>query len=181
VGGGSGSPAYSEGLRQESGSNQADGAASRGQQPGLAQQFSDFGLKGEAFLVAHVGEAEWLQIALRGTHWEQHRGLPAYRTGAEVHGQVYGHSLIEAIGKFKQASGGRNPEHLGPELAAIFQLNCRGHGSPQIDARGTDFSSGVGEVGHYEFHYATRREIAHITKAGGYARIWKMEFVQLLS
>jgi hypothetical protein len=45
-------------------------------------------------------------------------------------------------------------------------LNCRGNGSPQIDARGTDFSSGVGEIGHYEFNYATRREITHITKAG---------------
>jgi hypothetical protein len=103
---------------------------------------------------------------LCGAHGEQHRGLPAYRAGAEVQGQVYGYALVEAIGKFKQASGGRKPEHRGPELPAIFKLNCRGNGSPQIDARGTDFSSGVGEIGHYEFNYATRREITHITKAG---------------
>jgi len=68
--GGSGRPAESEGLRQQSRPDQAEGTASRCQQPGLPQQFSDFGLKCETIFVAHVGEAEGLQIALRGAHWE---------------------------------------------------------------------------------------------------------------
>ena len=83
-----------------------------------------------------------------------------------MQGQVYGNSLVQAIGQLKQASGGRNPEHLGPELPSIFQLNCRGNSSPQIDARRADFSSVVGEVGHYDSTMLTRPEIAHITKAG---------------
>ena len=70
--------------------------------------------------------------------------------------QVDGDSLVEAVGQFEQASGGRNPERLSPELAAVFELNRRGDRVPQTDARGSDFASLVGEVGHNDFNYLTQ-------------------------
>ena len=57
-------------------------------------------------------------------------------------------SFIQAVGQFEQAPGGRNPQGFGPELAPVFELNRGRDRLPKTDARGTDFSSGVGEVGH---------------------------------
>ena len=82
-----------------------------------------------------------------------------------MHGQADRYSLIEALGQFEQPSGNRNPKRLGPELAAIFQLDCGGNGSPQVGARSTDFSSCLGDVGHYD-QLCHAAEAVHITKAG---------------
>ena len=87
-----------------------------------------------------MGEAERLQIALPRPHRKQSRCLGADGAGAQVQGQVYGNSLVEAGGQFEQPSGDRNPKGLGPEFSSIFELNGCGGSFPQVDARGADFS-----------------------------------------
>ena len=148
---------------------------------GLLEQFSDFSLQGETLFLPKIGESKRLQIALRSPDRKQHGRFASYRAGAQMHSQADGDSLVEAGGQFEQPSSNRNPEHLGPELASIFELNRRGSGSPQVNARGADFSSGVGEVGHYKFNYVTELDAVHITKAGPQDRIQEMESVQQLS
>src|SRR5580704_4613392 len=83
-----------------------------------------------------------------------------------MHGQVNRNSLVEALGQFEQPSRNRNSKRFGPELAAVLQLDCRGNCSPQVGTRSTDFSSCLGDVGHYDFNYVTPLESVHITKAG---------------
>jgi len=128
----------------------------------MLEQFSNFGLQSETIFVPQIGEPKRLQVALCGPHGKQHRRFPPHPALAHVHGQVDRDSLIEAGGHFEQTPSNRNPMHFGPELSPVFKLNGCGSASPQVDARGADFSSRVGEVAHYDFNYVTpRRYRAH--------------------
>jgi hypothetical protein len=129
---------------------ESEAAAARGERLGSLQQFPNFILQGKTFFVPKIGEPERLLIALRGPHRKQHRRFASYRPGAQVQRQADRDSLVEAAGQFQQSPGNRNPNGLGPQLSSIFQLDGRGSVSPQIDARGAEFSAGVGEVGHLQ-------------------------------
>jgi hypothetical protein len=137
-----------ERFRRDSWSHQTRSAAPRGHQSALPQQFANFSLQRKTLFVTQVGEAKRLQVTQRNRHRKQHRRLATHRVRTQVKRQVDRDSFIQAVGQFEQASGGRNPQRLGPELPAILELNRGRNRLPKADARGAEFSSGVGEVGH---------------------------------
>ena len=76
-------------------------AEAMGCRQGLLEDLGDLAVQQEQVFPVHMSEAEWLEVSVRASHWEQHLGPGVSRAGVERNGHADDGALIDKGGSLQ--------------------------------------------------------------------------------